>query len=301
MSFKNLTKTFRYVNENGDTLTFEYDFGFVINKPEGIDTVAVSHSEAQGINQVGSTFQSSNVQSRPVTINGILVGDFQVENKTRLLSVIRPDLSAKLYADDYYLEVRPTATPSIEPKPSFSRFQFSLLAAYPYWRKDDSSAIAVRSIQKAFRLAHIDRTDPDNPIRVPEWYINDPNKYRFGEIVQSLFVTVTNAGQVPVPYTVTFTATDDVVNPKLIEVATNEFLLLNKSMVAGEKVVVEITHERTFVNSSVDGECRGALDLGSSFYRLKVGDNVIKPEATSGRSALQIDIAFATEIVGVAV
>ena len=301
MSFKNLTKTFRYVNENGDTLTFEYDFGFVINKPEGIDTVAVSHSEAQGINQVGSTFQSSNVQSRPVTINGILVGDFQVENKTRLLSVIRPDLSAKLYADDYYLEVRPTATPSIEPKPSFSRFQFSLLAAYPYWRKDDSSAIAVRSIQKAFRLAHIDRTDPDNPIRVPEWYINDPNKYRFGEIVQSLFVNVTNAGQVPVPYTVTFTATDDVVNPKLIEVATNEFLLLNKSMVAGEKVVVEITHERTFVNSSVDGECRGALDLGSSFYRLKVGDNVIKPEATSGRSALQIDIAFATEIVGVAV
>ena len=74
---------------------------------------------------------------------------------------------------------------------------------------------------------------------------------------------------------------------------------MNKTLVAGEEVVIEITHERTYVNSSVDGECRGALDLGSSFYRLAVGDNVIKPEATSGKSNLQVGIQYASEVVGV--
>ena len=63
--------------------------------------------------------------------------------------------------------------------------------------------------------------------------------------------------------------------------------------------MIEITHERTYVNSSVDGECRGALDLSSSFFRLKGGDNVIKPDATSGKSDLQVDIDYATEIVGI--
>lgn len=152
MSFRNLSKDFRYVNENGDSITFVYENGYVINKPQGIDTLNISHNQAQGINQVGTTIQSSNVQSRPVTISGILVGSFQAENKTKLLSVVRPDLSARLYAGDYYLTVRPSSTPTIEPKPRFSAFQFQLLAAYPYWQKDDSASATLSGVAKRFKL-----------------------------------------------------------------------------------------------------------------------------------------------------
>lgn len=284
MSFPNLPKTFKYENENGDSIVFEYAKGFLISKPEGIDTLSVSHSEAQGINQVGVTIQSSNVQSRPVTINGRIVGYFQDEMKTKLLSVVRPDLSARLFADDYYLDVRPTATPVIEGRPDSPAFQFSLIAAYPYWQKDGSASETLSGVRKMFKFP---------------WNIS--RAYRFGEVVTAAFINIVNDGQVPVPYTVTFSAIDTVVNPKLIDAATNEYLLLNKTLVAGEKVVVEITHERTYVNSSVDGECRGALDLGSSFFRLKVGDNVIKPEATSGKTNLNVKMDYAVEIVGVAV
>ena len=282
-SFRDPPKTFKYVNEIGGTLTFEYDSGFLINKPEGIDTLNVSLSSAQGINQIGATIQSSNVQSRPVTITGSIVGYTQGVKKEQLLSIIRPDLAARLYADDYYLEVRPTATPVLEGREFNASFQFSLLAAYPYWQKDDSASATLSGIRKMFKFP---------------WNIS--KKYRFGEPVNAQFININNDGQVPIPYTVTFTAKAQVVSPKLIEAATNEYLLLNKTLVPGEKVIVEITHERTYVNSSVDGECRGALDLGSSFYRLKVGDNVIKPDATSGKTDLQVDIDFATEVVGIA-
>lgn len=283
MNYNNLSKTFRYVNENGDSLVFDYSGGFLINKPNGIDTVSVRLNEAQGIDQVGSTIQSTNVQSRPVNISGVFVGEFQTENKDRILSVVRPDLSGKLYADDFYLNVRPTATPTIEPKPCFAAFQFSLLAPYPYWQKDDSASATLSGVSKGFKFP---------------WNISRP--YRFGTVMSAQFININNRGQVPIPFTVTFTALAAVTNPKIIDAATNKYLLLNKSLVAGERVVIEITHERTYVTSSVDGECRGALDLASSFFRLKVGDNVLKPDADEGKENLQVDIDYAIEVVGIA-
>lgn len=282
MSFCNLSKTFKYVNENGDSITFEYAYGYLINKPSGIDTLTVSLSEAQGINQTGSTIQSRNVKSRPVTVSGILVGGFQAENKDRLLSVVRPDLGGRLYADDYYLDVSPTSTPAIDAKPEFAAFQFSLLAAYPYWQKDDSISAILSGVAKRFKFP---------------WNIAQP--YRFGEIVTAQFINIHNGGQVPIPFTVTFTALAEVVNPKITDAKTNDFLLINKTLVAGERVVVEITHERTYVTSSVDGECRGALDLKSSYYRLAVGDNVMKPSAASGKDNLQVVVDYAIEVVGI--
>lgn len=280
--FNNLSKTFRYVNENGDSITFLYDNGYLINAPVGIDTLEINLSQAQGINQVGATIQSRNVQPRPVTISGILVGDMQSVNKERLLSVVRPDLGGKLYADDYYLSVYPTATPTIESSSEFAAFQLSVLAAYPYWCKDDSASAVLSGVQKMFKFP---------------WNVSRP--YRFGQLMETQFINVPNRGQIPVPFTATFTASGNVSNPKITNATTLKFLQVNKNMVSGERLVVEITHDRTYVTSSVDGDCRGALSLSSNLYRLDVGDNVLKPEASAGLSNMQVSIAFAQEIVGI--
>lgn len=282
-NFNNLSKLFRYVNENGDSVTFDYAGGYLINKPTGIDTLTISLSQAKGIGQTGATIQSKNVQPRPVNIMGRLVGDNQAVNKEKLLAVIRPDLSGKLYADDYYLNVHPTATPTIGYESSFAQFQFSLMAAYPYWCKDDSASTTLAGITPLFKFP---------------WNISRP--FQFGKLTETQFFNVENRGQVPVPFTATFAASGDVVNPKITNAMTGKVLLLKKSMASGERLVVEITHDRTYVTSSVDGDCRGALDLKNTLYELDVGDNVLKPEAESGRANLRVDISFATEIVGIA-
>ena len=280
MSF--LSKTFRYVNENGESITFTYEKGFLINKPVGIDTLQVSLSQATGIDQVGATIQSANVQPRPVTVSGILVGEFVAKNKDKLLSVARPDLTAKLYADDYYLNVRPTSTPTIDPTSKFAKFQFSVLAAYPYWQKDNSVRTVLSGLQYMFKFP---------------WNIS--KQYQFAKLMETQFINVQNRGQIPVPMTVTFFARGDCLNPKITNVNTGKFMAISKSLVAGERVVVEITHERTYVTSSVDGDIRGALSLKSTLNRLDVGDNVLKPEAEEGGNKLEVSVNFATEIVGI--
>ena len=282
-NFNNLSKLFRYVNDNGDSITFDFAGGYLINKPTGIDTVSVSLSQAKGINQTGATIQSRNVQPRPVNITGYLVGDAQTVGKEKLLSVVRPDIGGKLYADDYYLNVYPTATPNIEPKRWGAQFQFSLLAAYPYWCKDDSASVALAGIEPLFRFP---------------WNIS--RAYQFGRLKRELFMNVLNRGQVPVPFTAVFSASGDVEKPKITHVATGKFLVVNKGLVNGERLTGQITHDRTYVTSSVDGDCRGALSLKSNLFQLEVGDNVLKPEAESGLDNLQVSVDFATEIVGIA-
>lgn len=280
----NLSKTFRYVNADGGELVFDFSHGFLINKPRGIDTVSIKLNEAQGIDQTGTTVQSVNVQSRPVTVSGILVGDAQDENKEALLSVVRPDLYGKLYANEYYLDVRPTATPTVEAQGKFAAFQFSLTAPYPYWMKDDTVKATLSGVKYGFKFP---------------W--NQAQPYRFGTVVTAQFINVRNGGQVPVPFTLTFTALNEVENPQILDASTGKFLRVNKTLAAGERVVVEITHDRTFVTSSVDGECRGALELTSNLYRLPVGDNVLKPTADRGLESLQVSIDFSSEIVGITV
>ena len=280
MSF--LSKTFRYVNENGESIKFTYDAGFLINKPVGIDTVQVSLSQSTGIDQVGATIQSANIQPRPVTVSGILVGEFQNHNKEKILSVVRPDLSARLYANDYYLNVRPTSTPTIDPSPNFAKFQFSVLAAYPYWQKDENAKVNLSTVEYGFKFP---------------WNIS--REYYFGKIVETQFFNIINKGQLPVPFTATFFARGDCKNPKITNASNGKFMAINKTLVAGERVVVEITHDRTYVTSSVDGDIRGALSLKSTLNRLEVGDNVLKPEADEGKSQLEVSVDFATEIVGI--
>ena len=291
----NLTKTFKYVNENGGTLTFVYDSGYMISKPTGIDTVQISLSRAQGINQVGATVQSINVQPRAVVITGIIVGSDQMYRKDQLLAIIRPDLKGRLYADDYYLEVYPTSTPSIEPKPSFASFTFSLLAPYPYWQKDESATAVLSGLEYGFRLSSgIDAQGKAIPAWLPK------GSYTFGQVMQTEFLNVPNRGELPIPFTVTFTAKGVVTNPQILNAYTNKFLKIDKEMEVGEIITVEITHSRTYVTSSIEGDIRGTLNLGSNLFQLAVGDNVLKPTADGNADNLEVTLNFATEIVGIA-
>lgn len=281
MGYNNLTKTFRYVNADGAEVIFDYDHGYLISKPNGIDTVSVSVNESYGINQVGTSVNSEHVESRPITFSGRVVGDGQLERKKRLLDVVRPGAAGKIYCDDYYIDVRPKATPTVGAEGQHAKFQFSVLAPYPYWCKSENEVGTIMGVEKLFKFP---------------WNIS--KQYQFGRMWRKKFVNVFNSGQTEIPFRVTMVALDSVRTPKIQNAITGKFLLLNKSMIPDERVVIDITHDRTSVISSVDGDCRGALDIQSNLWRLNVGDNVLKPTAESGLEDMQIDVEFAPEIVG---
>lgn len=280
-----LSKTFRYENDLGQSITFDIDNGFLLNLPDGVDTISVSLSTAQGIGQVGATVQATQIQVRPITLDGKIIGSNAQELKDRLVSVVRPDVGGTLYADDWHIAVVVTSTPTIGPEQMGAKFQFGLTAPYPYWVSGSSKASLLLGIAPAFKFP---------------WNISRP--YRFGEKTLDKYVVITNRGQVETPFVLSITCLGSgAENVRVDNLLTGEYLLLEKSLVEGETVTVNVTHDRTYVTSNRDGDCRGALTLESNLYRLHTGDNVWKPSADSGLENLDIQVSYAEESGGITV
>lgn len=280
----NLSKTFRYVNSLGGEIIFDYDHGYLINKPDGIDTLSINLSTAQGIGQIGATVQAQSVQVRPIVISGILCGEDQDAKKDALQAVVRPDLSGTLYADTWAIEVYVSETPSIGPQPKFAEFNFSLTAPHPYWKSASQNSLHLVGVEPRFKFP---------------W--NTSKSYQFGHRIETAYSIIHNSGQTDCPFKITILAVDTVVDPKIENMLTGEFLQIEKTLVPGEQLVIETTHDRTYVTSSVDGDCRGALTLESNLFRLHTGNNVLRPSAESGLSDVDLSISFAPERVGIVV
>lgn len=283
MSF--LSKTFKYVNSLGQFIVFDYAHGYLISKPDGIDTISVTANTAQGIGQIGATVQSKAIQTRPITINGIVIGDNAQTLKNALMTVVRPDLTGTLYAGDWHIDVIVTASPTVGASVRGAPFQFSLLAPYPYWVSAESKKKQLRGVQNGFKFP---------------W--NLAKTYYFGKISLLKYIILRNLGQFDVPFTLEINCIGETASNVGIEnMLTGETLRLEKTLVEDEHIVIATSHGKTTVTSSKDGDCRGALTLESTLYRIHTGDNAWKPTADSGLENVQMSATFAEESAGVTV
>lgn len=283
MSF--LSKVFRYENDLGQSITFDYDHGFLLNFPDGADTVSVNLSTAQGVGQVGATVQARQIQPRQITMEGKIIGSNAQNLKDLLVSVVRAGINGTLYAGDWHIGVEVTTTPTIGPQLKGAPFQFRLTAPYPYWIGGSGKGSMLIGVEKMFKFP---------------W--NMSKSYRFGQKMLDKYVVIENRGQVDVPYVLEISCLGgSAENVKVENLITGEFLLLEKTLAEGENVTVNVTHDRTYVTSSKDGDCRGALTLESNLFRLHTGDNVWKPEADRGLENLTMRVTYAEESGGITV
>lgn len=276
---------FTYINDLGGSVEFSLASGFILTRDTfGLTENHITVTTSKGVGQKGETLQSANVQPRPITLAGFIKG-LSTEGKQKLLDVVLPEVPAKLYHNgEYYLSVTPTQTPTIEAADYFARFQFALTAPYPYWIAASSNATALFELKPKFKF----------PLKWTE-------PYRFAEGMETAFVNVRNIGQLETPFKVTFKASGEVVNPRIENIHTGQFLLLNRTLKNGEIVTIDITHDLTHVTSSVDGDIRGDLDIDSDLFRLNPGDNFLKPDAEENKSAMNVSVEYSYEKAGVVI
>lgn len=276
---------FTYANDNGESLALSISNGYRVVSVTGTSGIGVNANQAQGIGQIGTTVQSRVVQPVPMTLTGYIFGSrAQIEARAeRLFAVVLPDVGAKLYHNGkYYRIVTPTSTPAVDDSLRFPTFQFSVLAPYPYWMLDQATKTILTGVLPRFKFP---------------WNISQT--YRFGEMIETAFINIKNSGQVACPFTATLNAKGPVENPRLVNAITGEYMQLNRTMVAGERVTIQITHDLTYVTSTIDGDIRGDLELENTLTSMAVGDNLIKTEADNGASSLVASIDVAIEKVAI--
>ena len=176
----------------------------------------------------------------------------------------------------------PLQTPDIQRKNVNAKFQFTLRAFFPYWRSANIKNTQIVGVMPMFHF----------PINYGKTYFENPLIHQFGRRAESHFADAHNAGNVPAPFTVLFIAKTDLSNPKITMVDTGEYIRIQRDMVAGERIAVDLTQNRLRVTQFLDGqELDGInyLDITSSIgMTLKTGENIIRYDADENREGLDV-------------
>jgi len=284
-----------YENEYGESMNlmhYNENGGIVVASKTGFMENQIEISMSQGINQIGGTLQGQSVQPRPVTINGEFIRDAKAK-RAEILRIVAPTVRGRLiYNNEWYLDGVPTTTPFVESYNYDAKFQFTLMAAYPYWQRLDASRFTLAGFSPLFRFP---------------WNISDPTPFRFSEIKEDLFTTIINNGSIPVPFTLEFRANATLTNPAIINVATLEFIRIGTDtrpyeMEINEIITVSHTNDEITIISRKGDTVTDIfmyVDIDSTFFLLDRGETVIRHDASMNLQNMNAWLTMREAVVGV--
>ncbi|MHB9909357.1 phage tail protein [Clostridium botulinum] len=247
---------------------------------------------SKGMGQDGSTCIGSTLDNRNIVIQGAIIDNKEI-NREKLLSIINPKLQAKLiYTDgnirkyvECIVETAPVITKENKPK-----FQISLLSPNPYWKDYIDSKVNIALWKGDFHFPLV---------------IAQGKGITMGHREPSLIVNVNNTGQVKTGMIIEFFARGTLKNPSLFNVNTREFIKINKSMIAGEKFIINTNYSKKKILQELNGVTTNILNYldivggGDTFLQLDVGDNLFRYNADENLDNLEVSIYYNNNYLGV--
>ena len=282
-----------YTNDYGDSIEFSKNSDIRITAIDGLSANNIDLSEATVTNQVGSSITGASIQSKTMTIDGRYF--YTPAIRKRLLAVILPGIGARLrYQNtvenvDVYWEGQPTATPDISTGPVWQSFQFSLKLPYPYPRTTEEENKSFSYLQSGFRF-------PQAYSSKTPWQIST-------RIIEPL-QTITNRGDIPAGFTVTFRAiADGVKGPKLLNVDTRENIAFTQlTLNSGDVLTVNtMINAREVLLTTSEGTKNAFeyMDYESTFFLLARGANTLRYSAQEKEANLEVTLSFEESLAGV--
>lgn len=113
---------------------------------------------------------------------------------------------------------------------------------------------------------------------------------------------IRNDGDVPTPAIFEFLG--PAINPKVTNDITGEYIKVNREIAENERLVIstQFGNKKVILRNIVTGEetnAFGWIDLGSTFFQLQVGDNLISYSADMGQETARVWIKWRNRYMGV--
>lgn len=285
-----------YENDKGQRVEIAYSFPFFFQQLIGADGTNAEISKTNGVGQDGTTIEDVSLSDRPLQILGVIKGYSKEEiakYRAKLLQVFNPKVKGWLQYE--YGDIKRKIRCQVENAPKFTKkfsgykyqdFLINLVCPNPYWQDLNKVKIGIAYWRGTleFPLELIDAG--------VELGIREP----------SLIVNVDNPGDIECGMTLEFKAISTVINPIIINVNTQEFIKLNRTMEAGEVITVTTHFGNKRVESKLNGIAINAfnyLDLESTFIQLDVGDNLFRYDAAENINNLEVNIYYSPQYLGV--
>lgn len=285
-----------FTNSRGESIEL-FSSPFRLIRVEGLGDVGANIQTQKSPYQDGTTLIDTTLDERFPVIELKITGRDSIElatNRRKLSSVFNPKLgegTLKRIADDGTHEIKVVA----ESVPFFpdgagnrgSTYQKALInlrAPNPYWEDVQSTQNEMAVFVGMFEF----------PIE-----IDHELGMEFGE--QGEKIIINNPSDAPAPVRIEFNG--PALNPKVTNLTTGEYMLVNRMINAEQKLVLdtEFGNKRVEIHDE-NGMVENAfhwIDLGSTFWQLQQGDNEIQYEADVGMDTAKVLITHKNRYVGV--
>lgn len=273
-----------------------------INKHQGeywLDEVDLGVVDSSGntfkfIDQVGETLVSTSLLTRSISISGWVASENEqlVKNQKVMLNrFVNPRIPIELWIGEYKLTFSPKTSIKYavgsENNEVICKFLITGTAYDPMFTTNEKQ-VQVAYIDKRFRF----------PLILPK-----DTGILMGVRQPSLIALVINDGALPTGYKIEFTASaGSVVNPKLFDIGSQQYIKINKTLVSGESVIIntrEGERKITGVLSSVELNYFKYRDLSSSWLELALDENLLRYSADSGEESLSVSIYYSPRFLEV--
>lgn len=251
-----------------------------------------THHSYKYVNQIGVYITGTSLETRSVEIVGWVIASSEREMTSRkafLNSFFNPQQAVDLFYKDYVLRFLPNTSVKYsaniaENNEVMCKFKIDGLCPDPLFSKKSEDKVNAASTVGLFRF----------PLTIPVKN-NSQQGAIFGLRQPSLIVAITNSGAVSVGMRIVFKAKGTLVNPSIVNVNTQKFFKINKTMQAGETVEVNTIVGEKSIQGGMNGIISNYFkyrDLDSEWLQLDVGDNLLRYDADSNVGNLEVYIYF---------
>ena len=283
---------FKRVDSNEELALSMTDTPFYILNNVDWGVVQGTHHSYKYVNQIGVSITSTSLKERSITVTGWIIADTEEEMDERKQFLNRyfdPRYEIDVMYKGYFLRFVPDntvkyGTSEKENNDTIVQFQIKGTCADPLFSEINGSKETIAATIATFHFTLIMST----------------NLYErgvvFGYRQPSLTAKVTNKGAVEVGMKIVFKAIGELTNPRLIDVDTREFVAIEKSMVAGEEIVINTNVGEKSIQGKIGNEDYSNYfmykDLDSTWLQLRLGDNLFRYDADSGLDNLEVYLYF---------
>lgn len=278
----------KFTNAKNESLNIGSTEGFSLIDLSGIAPPNANINVRSIAGFDGSSFVSSSVNPRNIVLTLQLSGDVEAGRQTLyeifkikqsgLLIYTSERIAAQLEAYVEALEILPMSWPV--------KAIISLLCPQPYFEALNEILVDISFIEYALTF----------PLTL------NAAGSQLGTVHPSEAINIFNAGDLAIGMKIRYTANGTVVNPKLINTQTLEFIELETTMNAGDILVINTEVGKKRIERTRNGETTNlfnSLKLGSRFLQLEEGDNVLYASSISGSNSLFTEITYRPKYSGV--
>ena len=265
-------------------ITFD-NKSYVLNEKD-LGTAAITLSTYKGNNQIGVKVSGRTLDTRDISIVGYILAEDKEEmlqKKRNLQKLVNPFEDFYLVIDKYRIQV--SASQSIEYAIAhyennkwLCKFLIAGTCGNPCFTEINPVIVPVAYWQANFHF----------PLTMTEG-----NTVVMGVRQPAMIKMIDNVGETEIGMQIRFRANvNDITNPYIMNLLTQEKLQLNCTMSAGEVIEVNTNYGEKSVIQNGSTDYFYTMDLDSDFLQLHQGENYLRYGADTNEENLEIDIEY---------